>query len=112
MLLYETYCFLPERFLIFNPRVGKTPDTASIEFIKKNVVIKGIKGLAEIKEYTKVIMFIIKITGYFTIEIINGHIGRFIRPKAILVRTKKFIFSYKIKEPIILNFFKNFRDGW
>ena len=37
-------------------------------------------------------MFIIKITGYFTIKIINGHIGGSIRPKAILVRTKKKIF--------------------
>ena len=57
-------------------------------------------------------MFIIKITGYFTIKIINGHIGGSIRPKAILVRTKNFVISYKIKEPIIRNFFKNFRDGW
>ena len=57
-------------------------------------------------------MFIIKITGYFTIKIINGYIGGSIRPKAILVRTKNFVISYKIKEPIIRNFFKNFRDGW
>ena len=57
-------------------------------------------------------MFIIKITGYFTIKIINGHIGGSIRPKAILVRTKNFAISYKIKEPTICNFFKNFRDGW
>ena len=49
-------------------------------------------------------MFIIKITGYFTIKIINGHIGGSIRPKAILVRTKNFVISYKIKEPIVRNF--------
>ena len=49
-------------------------------------------------------MFIIKITGYFTIEIINDDIGGSIRPNAILVRPKKFILVTKSRSRLYVFF--------
>jgi len=48
-------------------------------------MVKGIKGLAKVKEYSKTLMFLVEVTGYSTIKIIYGHIGRSVGSKTVLM---------------------------
>ena len=54
----------PIRKIILNPNICKAPDTIKVKFIKENVVVKGVKGLAKVKKYSNSVQFIIKIACY------------------------------------------------
>ncbi|XP_072043126.1 uncharacterized protein [Amphiura filiformis] len=64
-----------QREIVLDPIISKAPDTIMIKFIKKDSVVYGIEGLAEIQKDSNCVQFLIKIVSNPAVEIIYCHVG-------------------------------------
>ena len=83
--------------------------TTKIKFIKKYVMVCGVKCFLKSNKDSSCVLIIFKTLIYIVDQFKNNHIGRIVLSKTVLVMIQCINYNRKVKQLCVKHFLKNFR---